>query len=152
MEEIANLTGQKIGPDMRKAIYEKIGHHNVNDFMKAVDSLVESDFKFNLHNLLKHLYKAKNDREEEIDRCEKILRGEEAKSFWKANYKGDGVCSRKCGECPAVYCNTIAAASLKAMKRMLNGEITNDEMHGELIKSFPGAGFENFNRKDVEPF
>ena len=153
MREAIALLDSRISKKTVDLIYEKIKDNFENeDFAKAIVDITESD-NLSYPFLLKLLRQYSSVRLEQEEKERKKKEEEETRQFWKANYHyiKEGICNRKCYECPVQLCDLIANRSIDGIKAILTKEKTLEQVNTELAKEFPGVGFETGN-PELQPF
>lgn len=139
------LNSRMLERKVEAMIYEKLKHnYHDSDLESAIASLLEESDKLTYITLRRCLDKSAAIRREAEDRERKQTEEAEAKNFWRQNYEHikKGECNRRCRECKATYCDTIAFYTLSAIKEILDGKRKSEDVSSELSKKFIGAGFE----------
>lgn len=147
------LNGKLFDRKHEALIYDKLkNYYEDSDLESAIEKLINGADKINYSTLRSALDYESAIRRENEERRRSETEAEEAKEFWRRNYRDikEGICNRKCKECIAVYCDLIAKESFEAIKNILNKNVTIEQVANELSNKFIGAGFEALS--DKEPF
>lgn len=139
MREVIQLLDSKISKKTVELIYEKIRDSFENeDLSSAIDEVSETA-NLSYPNLVKLLRKHASIRLEREASEQKKIEEENTRRFWQENYRWvkDGICNRKCFECPVKFCDIVASHSIEAIKAVLKGERKYEEIKQELTEKFP---------------
>ncbi len=149
IEDTVELMGTRMSKKQRDLIYDRIKFNYTNDDLDvALYMLVEQSDKFNFIILRKYLdAQATQRREEEVKKA-KEKEEQEARRFWSNNYVDPTKCNRDCINCKVMVCSNISNDAKQAIKKLLSGDKTLQQVNQELSAKYKGwdANFE------VEPF
>lgn len=150
LKEVCLLTGRNPEVAQVEAIYRMVKDYDEQDFIKAMqdDELLEelTTRKLNYPTIKRFILKYQQLRLEEEIAERKKREEEETRRFWQENYRWikEGICNRRCFECPVVFCDVVAAHSIEAIKAILKGEKSYEEVNQELAEQFQGLFSEPF--------
>jgi len=153
IKKLADLTGQRVLANVASLLYHELKHTELQDFIDAVQAMKYLDKRITLGNLSYHIDMAGASRRETEALEDFKDHKERTAQFYKENYQyiKDGKCNRQCITCPVKYCDVIHKHSIQAMRDMLDGSKTLDQVTVELSDEFMGWS-NGFKEQQPEPF
>lgn len=149
---LCTLMGWSVSEKRQSFIYEELIDFEKSDIQESITRLKGED-RFIYANFWKFITEIRS-RRLEYEAHERTMREQEELRIWfraHSGAKNDCVNNYQCGDCKRIYCDVVSRYATQAIKDMIIGDVSVEDINIKLAGKFKGIGFEQ-NIQGLEPF